>query len=302
MSATPDAEASPSHFRSLATAHTISSIRLTLTCSRSGDSANAELLRPAPGRRTFDRFQSAWCGPLGPSEKCSARGRMDDILAVLDDADSRRATLFGVETSANVCALFAATYPERCERLILAHPYPRAVRSDAYPHGGTGGGLGPMVIRTRRERWGDRDLTSRTMRSLALITSRIWDPRSSPAVALAAWIGGSGSFGLAMSRRLTRRLRHHGDGDFRISPSILSSIRVPTLHPARRHARPRWFRQRADPRCSHGRAWPPLRRRWSRRDHSVRARQGTSRRAGLGPRNRALYGHRRVNRAIRGAR
>jgi pimeloyl-ACP methyl ester carboxylesterase len=45
--------------------------------------------------------------------------RMDDITAILDTLGIDRATLVGVSESANVCALFAATYPERCERLAL---------------------------------------------------------------------------------------------------------------------------------------------------------------------------------------
>ena len=36
---------------------------------------------------------------------------------------SSRASLFGVAESANACALFASTYPERCRNLILHWPY-----------------------------------------------------------------------------------------------------------------------------------------------------------------------------------
>src|SRR6266542_6082236 len=39
--------------------------------------------------------------------------RMDDIRAVLDAAGSERAALVGVGDGTSVCALFAATYPER---------------------------------------------------------------------------------------------------------------------------------------------------------------------------------------------
>jgi len=48
--------------------------------------------------------------------------RMDDITAVLDTLGIERAMLFGVAESANVCALFAATYPDRCDRLALWSP------------------------------------------------------------------------------------------------------------------------------------------------------------------------------------
>src|SRR4029450_7828924 len=61
--------------------------------------------------------------------------RMDDISSVLDHIGVQRASLLGIGTSANVCALFAASYPDRVERLILTHPYPRGIRSEGYPWG-----------------------------------------------------------------------------------------------------------------------------------------------------------------------
>lgn len=51
--------------------------------------------------------------------------RMDDITAVMDAIGCECATIFGVGESANVCALYAATYPERCERVALLGPYAR---------------------------------------------------------------------------------------------------------------------------------------------------------------------------------
>ena len=60
--------------------------------------------------------------------------RMEDISAVLDAVGSSRASLLGFSASANVCAFFAATYPERCERLVLARPW-RGLRSERNPIG-----------------------------------------------------------------------------------------------------------------------------------------------------------------------
>src|SRR5207253_3912575 len=82
--------------------------------------------------------------------------RMDDVTAVLDAEGLERATLFGVGESANVCALYAATFPERCKRLALLSPYPRVTRSDAYPNG-ISEEEAMARIRTTRERWGDRE-------------------------------------------------------------------------------------------------------------------------------------------------
>jgi class 3 adenylate cyclase len=82
--------------------------------------------------------------------------RMDDIAAVLDDLGSPRASLFGISTSANACALFAATYPDRVERLVLAAPFPRAIRDQSYPWGLTEEEFLDW-LRTVRDRWGDLD-------------------------------------------------------------------------------------------------------------------------------------------------
>jgi pimeloyl-ACP methyl ester carboxylesterase len=45
--------------------------------------------------------------------------RMDDVRAVMDAAGSQRATLLGISEGGPVSALFAATYPERTDALIL---------------------------------------------------------------------------------------------------------------------------------------------------------------------------------------
>jgi class 3 adenylate cyclase len=82
---------------------------------------------------------------------------MDDINIVLDALEVERATLFGVAESANVCALYAATYPDRCERLALFRPYARSVRTETYPYGSSEEEW-LASIRTMRERFGDIDL------------------------------------------------------------------------------------------------------------------------------------------------
>ncbi len=74
--------------------------------------------------------------------------RMDDINAVLDASRTDRATLFGVSESANSCALFASTFPERCERLILFMPY-TTVGADEEEK--------TAWIREMRQQWGERE-------------------------------------------------------------------------------------------------------------------------------------------------
>jgi pimeloyl-ACP methyl ester carboxylesterase len=62
---------------------------------------------------------------------------MDDILAVLDTLEIDRASLLGNWLGATTCALFAASYPERCERLVLQHLAPRGTTTPDYPYGAT---------------------------------------------------------------------------------------------------------------------------------------------------------------------
>src|SRR5881394_1404526 len=48
--------------------------------------------------------------------------RMDDVRAVLDAVGSSRAVLLAAQDGCSMAALYAATYPERTQALILFHP------------------------------------------------------------------------------------------------------------------------------------------------------------------------------------
>ena len=61
--------------------------------------------------------------------------RMMDIRAVMDAARSSRASLLGSEDGGSLCALFAATYPERTDRLILYGAFARGLVAADYPWG-----------------------------------------------------------------------------------------------------------------------------------------------------------------------
>jgi class 3 adenylate cyclase len=51
--------------------------------------------------------------------------QMDDVRAVLDAVGSEQATLFGAGHGGAMCALFAATYPERTSALVTWNAWPR---------------------------------------------------------------------------------------------------------------------------------------------------------------------------------
>jgi pimeloyl-ACP methyl ester carboxylesterase len=59
--------------------------------------------------------------------------RMDDVRAVMDAAGSESATIMGHSEGGPMSMLFAATYPERTDRLVLSATYAKRIRSDDYP-------------------------------------------------------------------------------------------------------------------------------------------------------------------------
>jgi class 3 adenylate cyclase len=83
--------------------------------------------------------------------------RMDDLRAVMDAAGSEKAALLGAGApGGQLCAVFAATYPERVQALILQNSWPRVVQAPDFPIGQ------PLEVWHRRVRearnhWGDRE-------------------------------------------------------------------------------------------------------------------------------------------------
>jgi pimeloyl-ACP methyl ester carboxylesterase len=63
--------------------------------------------------------------------------RMDDLRAVMEAADSKRAAVFGFSEGANLCALFAATYPEKTHSLIMFGSFAKRLWSPDHPWGPT---------------------------------------------------------------------------------------------------------------------------------------------------------------------
>lgn len=61
--------------------------------------------------------------------------QMDDVTAVMDAANSRKAAFVGNSEGGSMCALFAATHPDRTTSLITVGSYAKWFRSENYPHG-----------------------------------------------------------------------------------------------------------------------------------------------------------------------
>jgi pimeloyl-ACP methyl ester carboxylesterase len=71
------------------------------------------------------------------SDMPSLEVRMDDVRAVMDAVGSERAALFGYSEGGAMCALFAATYPERASALIMGGAFARRTVTPGYPWGAT---------------------------------------------------------------------------------------------------------------------------------------------------------------------
>jgi pimeloyl-ACP methyl ester carboxylesterase len=71
----------------------------------------------------FDRRGTGLSDHVVPAgQQLTLEVRMDDIRAVMDAAESERATLLGFEEGFALCTLFAATYPERVAALVGIAP------------------------------------------------------------------------------------------------------------------------------------------------------------------------------------
>lgn len=138
--------------------------------------------------------------------------RMDDVRAVMDEIGSGAAVLCGISEGGPMCALFAATYPERTRGVVMIGSYARRLRGDGYPWGSTP---------ESRERFCDDIL--RNWGGPVGIAERAPSKATDPAFRdwWAAYLrhGASPSAAVALTRM-------NAEIDVR---SILATIRVPTL-------------------------------------------------------------------------
>ncbi len=133
--------------------------------------------------------------------------RMDDVRAVMDAVGSERAALMGISEGGSMCALFAATYPERTTALVL---YAANARHPA--HDLTAEQLQPILDAFERS-WGQG------MAWPMWAPSRADDPQLKEWGARFERLGGSPGAAVALFRMAAAI-------DIR---KVLPAIRVPTL-------------------------------------------------------------------------
>ena len=81
----------------------------------------------------FDKRGTGMSDPVSGAP--SLETRMDDVRAVMDAVDSRRAAFYGLSEGAAMSILFAATYPDRTAALVLRSCSPRTLWAPDFPWG-----------------------------------------------------------------------------------------------------------------------------------------------------------------------
>ena len=121
-----------------------------------GGAAPRALPRTARLDGSPDPLRQARHRPLRPAAGLpDLETRMDDVRAVMDAVGSRRAVLFGYSEGAPMAILFAATYPERTQALILYGAYAKRLDpDDDYPWAPTRGGARRVHRRDLERDWG----------------------------------------------------------------------------------------------------------------------------------------------------
>ena len=161
----------------------------------------------------FDKRGTGMSDQVPLDQMPTLEERMDDVRAVMDAVGSERATLLGHSEGGNMCILFAATYPERTESLILTGCYAKRIWSEDYPWAPRPQDREAEIEETERT-WGDSDAVPDW-----IAPSRVHDQ------AFRTWVARYFRLG-ASPRAAAHLLAMNTQID---TTSILPSIRVPTL-------------------------------------------------------------------------
>ena len=161
--------------------------------------------------------------------------RMDDIRAVMDAAGSEQAAILGASEGGPMCALFAATYPERCWALVLFGTYACDRKASDYPWGVTDEEHQAELEEMRE--WGTPAYVRKTAEEI------FPDSSADEQAAFATLLRQSASPGAVAAL-----VRMNRDVDIR---AVLGAIRVPTMVLYRSGDDPYILRRLALPRRAH---------------------------------------------------
>ena len=81
----------------------------------------------------FDKRGTGLSDPVSLDRLPTLEQRMEDVHVVLNAVGSKQAALFGISEGGSMCALFAATYPERTSALVMSGCYAKWIKDLDYP-------------------------------------------------------------------------------------------------------------------------------------------------------------------------
>jgi class 3 adenylate cyclase len=81
----------------------------------------------------FDKRGTGLSDPVPLDRLPPLEQRMEDLHAVLDAVGSKKSALYGISEGGPMCALFAATYPERTSALVMSGCYAKWIKDVGYP-------------------------------------------------------------------------------------------------------------------------------------------------------------------------
>jgi DNA-binding SARP family transcriptional activator/pimeloyl-ACP methyl ester carboxylesterase len=101
----------------------------------------------------FDKRGTGLSDRVPPNSLPTLEQRMSDVGAIMDAVGSKRATLVGYSEGGSMCALFAATYPDRAAGLVMIGSYARLIRAPDHPWGPSVDDYTRYIDRVERD-WG----------------------------------------------------------------------------------------------------------------------------------------------------
>jgi class 3 adenylate cyclase len=158
----------------------------------------------------FDKRGTGLSDPVPLDHLPTLEQRMDDVRAVMDAAESKRAVIFGSSEGGLMSVLFAATYPQRTEALIALAIYAKRLWSPDYPWAPTVEARAAEIEMIERPWGGEMDISD-----LAPSADEMFKRRA------VSYLRRSASPGAAVAL-----LRMNSQIDVR---EVLPTIRVPTL-------------------------------------------------------------------------
>ena len=113
----------------------------------------------------FDKRGTGLSDRVPPDDLPALETRMDDMRAVLDEVGVEKAAVLGHSEGGAMCALFAATYPERTQALVMVGSAARTRWAPDYPIGATDEEIDELVT-SILDGWGI-DVTRSLLQQLA---------------------------------------------------------------------------------------------------------------------------------------